>query len=437
MSETKSRNMYLLATSAICLASLAYWLWKKNSIEDLKKIFKKPDKSLDRASVNDYKVKNFKKKNFKVLIPKTSCSSPRPMVKIKKNHYDEWWTNLSQRGTSSDVRVNRPSNGSRRSGDEENEISNKLSKLKISIDSKNDNEITTLVDRLLKTFKQLDSNQKIEFSSYILELSQFHNLKLIHLIDLLNSEYSHKNQDLFENYKFNNTLGELSTEIVLNILKAFYNLSQNKQIVREAIESELYCDLVYELFSSYIFDLEKNKNNVKRIRKIQAIKFYTIKILSKTFEFLKKDEFEDIRQTVYFKNSIKLAKSILNGRIIEINYEPGETRTSSFDVNLIDKVEFFKSYILFIENLLYFVSENQEFFSSLKNTPESFVDYLFNQENFIQKMDSIKTNDLFKDQTNAIFDYLIKIKQNLTSKEENLVEKKCLDDISLDSELNI
>lgn len=416
MSVIRSRNMYFFATSAICLASLAFWFWRKRSIDDLKKFFKKPDKI-------EY--------SQPVTISKPKPSQYKLNLRVKRSHYDEWWSNLSQKKSGL---IERQSWESRKS--EENEASILLNKLKTLTDSTNNSDVLLLVDKILKMFKNLSSNQKIEFTSYIGQVSKSYRIKMTGLVELLKSEYSSKNLDLFNNYRYNNTLGELATEIVLNILKALSNLSLNEQIVRESAESELFCDLVYELFSSYFFDLDKNKNNVKRLKKIEAIKFYSIKILSQILENFRKNDFEDIRQSVYFKNSIKLAFSLLCGKTIEVNCETDKARSSRFEPFLIEKSTFFKIYICFIENLLVIWRENEPCFTNIEFGKNNFANYLIKDDFFIENMSNARKNVIFKDKIDSIFDVLIKLKETVGI-EEHIAEKLSLSDLDSQSLLEI
>lgn len=422
MSTIRSKSMYLIATSGlICLASIAFWFWKNKLIKDKKEI------EIEHKSV----ITN--KKALKSVIPRPTRAS----IRVKKSQYDQWWTNLSQKRTiQNDLTLKRPSNGSRLNSDND-EISKQINKLKILFDSKNEIEIVSIVDMLIKNFKQLDSNQRIEFTSLLIEISHVQKLKLVSLVDVLNTEYSNKNLDLFDNYQFNNTLGELSTEILINFLKVIENIVQSETSCRDGIESELFCDMLWNLFSSYIFDLEKNKNNVKRLKKVQAVKYYSVKILSDFFHYFKKANFDDLRQTVYFKNTVKLANSILNGPPILVNYELEDTRNSRLEMVVIKKSDFFKIYLILVENLLFLVIENFESFSKLNFGARNFVNYLIEVDMFVEKMNSIKNDCLFKDSIDRIFDLIIELKNKLSHLNEGFIEQRCLDDISLDKELII
>ncbi|RNA31151.1 hypothetical protein BpHYR1_005295 [Brachionus plicatilis] len=408
MSVTRSKSMYLFATSAICLASLAFWYWRKRSIDDLKKFFKKPDKIRPGQTL---------------ALQKPKASQHKLTLRVKRSHYDEWWSNLSQRRSGP---IERLSCESRKS--EDNETCLLLNKLKILTDSANNSDVLLLVDKILKSFRNLSSNQKVEFTSYLGPVSKAYRIKMTGLVELLNSEYSAKNSDLFSNYRYNNTVGEMATEIVLNILKALANLSLNEQTVRESVESELFCDMMHELFLCYIFDLEKNKNNVKRLKKIEAIKFYSIKIFAEIFEHFKKSDFEEIRQSVYFKNSVKLASNLLNGKTLVVDCEPDEARTSRFETYLVDKSTFFKTYICLIENLLVIWKENEPSLATVELNKDNFAYFLIKEDFFIEKMNVARKNLLFKEKIDSIFDVLIKLKDNV-GLDENVAEKLSLSDL--------
>lgn len=416
MSVTRSKSMYLFATSAICLASLAIWFWRKRSIDELKIFFKIPDKF---------------KLNEALFVQKPKQPQYKMNLKVKRNNYDEWWSNVSQKRSSS---IERQSLENRKS--EENELGLLLNELKILTDSKNNSDVLLLVEKILKSFRNLSLNQKIEFTSYLDEVSKAYKIKMTSLVELLNAEYSNKNCDMFANYKFNNTIGELATETVLNILKALTNLSLNDQTVRDSVESELFCDMILDLFLSYMFDLEKNKNNVKRLKKIEAIKFYSIKILSQIFENFKKSNFEEIKQSVYYKNSIRLSTKLLSGKLIFINYEPEEIRFSRFDTGLIDKNLFFHIYLGLIESLLIIWKENGSSFVTIELNEENFANYLLKQEIFIERMTAARKNLLFKEKIDAIFDLLIKLK-NHAILNENVAEQISLSELDTKSLLDI
>lgn len=416
MSVPRSKSMYLFATSAFCLASLAIWFWRKRSIDELKNFFKIPEKF---------------KLNETLSVQKPKTIQYKQALKLKRNNYDEWWSNLSQKKSSP---IERRSWENRKS--EENELSLLLNKLKILADSTNNSDVLLLIENILKSFRNLSLNQKIEFTSYLGEVSKAYKIKMTSLVELLNAEYSTKNCDMFASYRFNNTIGELATEIVLNILKALANLSVNDQIVRDSMESELFCDMIYDLFLSYIFDLERNRNNVKRLKKIEAIKFYSIKILSQIFENFKKNDFEEIRQSVFYKNSIKLAAKLLSGKLIVINCEPEEARANRFDTGLIDKNVFFQIYLNLIESLFFIWKENGPSLVTIDLNEGNFANYLVKQDLFIERMTSARKNLLFKEKIDSILDILINLKDH-ASVNENVAEQISLSELDTKSLLDI
>lgn len=93
------------------------------------------------------------------------------------------------------------------------------------------------------------------------------------------------NSDLFDNYKFNNTVGELSTDILLNFLQVLLNSLQSEKW-RILFENEELTDTLGRLLHLYAVDLAKNRNNVKRAKKVNEIKLLSVRMLSCVLEKL-------------------------------------------------------------------------------------------------------------------------------------------------------
>lgn len=438
-----------------------------------------------RKIYNNNNNKKLNKKLLKMFTPKPDPSSQQGSFRketdsknMTKKSLNDWWTQVSAKNVECDIRslttetpiqkfslLSSDSNKQRSSRNElDLKLNHSISSLKTKIDAlktevQNDQEIffSDEIEVIFENFKYIDSNKKSELTSNLYDFSKTSpgrkHLKLIRLIEILHSDYSSKNLDLFENYRFNNTAGEMSTEILLNILNVLYQLTnpENRTNLKDALESEILNELLIQLLYSYIVDLEKNKNNVKRIKKIEGIKCCSIRVLNNILGYLKFEfERDETEQSVLKANGLKLVQGVLDREKIEVDYDPKREekkiligRLSMENMQCVDKRDTFMSYLRLVENLLGFYL-NRLMVMKIEIKEKSFLGFLTSEE-FFEKLNNHfrLRNSEFNEIIESIFQTLVSIKNNsnLSQSEEKCsdmsidVEKSCLDEHGSISEL--
>ena len=112
-------------------------------------------------------------------------------------------------------------------------------------------------------------------------------------------------KDLFNKYTFNNTSGELYTDMLVKLLKTINDLTLQTDEPNLKDIFEFYQQIVDLLFG-YIYNFEKNnKNNAKRRGKIEKVKYLSLSIMSNLVKNINKNG------TQYDSNELKFIEKIL------------------------------------------------------------------------------------------------------------------------------
>jgi hypothetical protein len=173
-----------------------------------------------------------------------------------------------------------------------------------------ENSINELIDYLNQPSDHENTNRKQEIVDQLLRRSTFvkNHIKPNKLIQVLIDSYSSLNKNLFEKYCFNNTLGEIDTEILLGLLNIINSVTDFS--ISVPIDADLdfllrehsFIDLLF----SYINELYLNKNNIKRQLKCEHIRVYSLLILGNIFEIAIK-----ANESNFNGNAANLAEYIL------------------------------------------------------------------------------------------------------------------------------
>lgn len=194
--------------------------------------------------------------------------------------------------TSSRIRTIETAPTSNETDDELTRLVDKfLSMSKRWPNSEPDSEFTQIVNLLLDQFGSIDSSRSREISSQLASMSTSASFKpvltLHKLICLLCAHFSPKNVNLFSGYTFNNTLGEASTDVLVDLMTTLRSLSESASFLTELYGNEQLGQLVLRVLYAYIYELGKNGDNVRRARKLAAIKSMSLDVLSRVLDGFK------------------------------------------------------------------------------------------------------------------------------------------------------
>lgn len=335
--KVNSQKIFIAASaSAIGLVSFYLIYLNKNSLKSkLINLCRTPFKYFTNPSMSDDNQHSSATNVIDTTTLNTNRTPPNPEFVKKREHFANLnstkkfgYTTLPSSSSpknseNSKFRKNELSKDTMQTGDDfrastrssimlsplDIEINRNVAKLKQNIDhwsrkdpltfQPNDDcqiELFKLIDFTLENFIQIDPNKRIEISTYFERLSEFNffqqsnSIKCISFLNILNSFYSSsRNKDLFENYVYNNTNGELATDVVELLLKVSLNMTKSSdENLKEMLDSELVNEILLKLLHSYIVDLEKNRNNVKRTKRVESIKLISLQILANILDFFHK-----------------------------------------------------------------------------------------------------------------------------------------------------
>jgi hypothetical protein len=319
----------------------------------------------------------------------SDASSRASVVNKSKKNYNEWWCQVSSK------KLNMIQHEPKRVSDEfvVNRKSSIKSEFDVLISAKlvqfkqakeilanthhetralqQDIELFKSIDFVLDNFTRIsDLNKRLDLAACLCDLSTHDFLTddqtvqlMIKYVHILNTDYSRHNSDLFENYRFNNTYGELSTDIVKTLLQTILNLiSTGRDHLKQHLAgSAQLTQFIVQLLYSYLIDLDKNKNNVKRLRKIESIKLVSFKILNQLLEFYLTAHsvgFE-LGGSCWETNCVHLLRSLLLNEPVLVVYTRVVQTTSSADKNSAathlngdEKQALFREYLTFIDKIL-------------------------------------------------------------------------------------
>lgn len=294
-----SRRIVVISTSAVVLLGSLYYLFYKKKLKDvansMRSYFSPPPRPPNTTtSKNPNPNPEFTRKREAI----------ENAFREKRNSHDHLLRSNSQlarvrRPAASTTRLNQLSAGS---DNADNQLNQALESLKSAVslwsekdrstfapDKECEDELFHSLDVIIDGFDRIDVNRRKEASFELAELTKFEffksGFKLEKILSLLSSQFSTNNTDLFDNYKFNNTNGDVMTDVLIDLLEAVLNLFKSEARLQELKENRDLGEITCRLMHSYVVEFDKNKNNVRRIKRIQAIKLTSLQILNSVAKF--------------------------------------------------------------------------------------------------------------------------------------------------------
>jgi hypothetical protein len=319
-------------------------------------------------------------------------------------------------------------------------------------------DLFKLIEFMLENFAQIDPNKRIEISTYFERLSEFNffqqsdSINCISFLNVLNSLYSSsRNKDLFENYVYNNTNGELATDVVELLLKVSLNMTKSSgENLKEMLDSELINEILLKLLHSYIVDLEKNRNNVKRTKRVESIKLTSLRILGNILDFFHKHiSDEENGEELIRRNASAFVMAFLHMEPIflpnEAKFGQGRRQfSSSFHLNslsssresLSSKQQYHElmlhEYIRFVNSFLKLFVEilNDERFADLNaaigdsGESRTFYGYLIGSRFFDGVQSCFQISNKIDEMVAFIIKSLFRVKEELVERDLEMLETK-------------
>lgn len=215
-------------------------------------------------------------------------------LKDKRKSIDQWWANRdseSKKSSKATFLSKLKTNETDNESDSEQNAETELALVKLN------------PDELMSKFSTVKLNQKIEIVNLLTKSEVKHLAQLFKMLEASFTEQS--NGDLFNKYTFNNTSGELYTDMLVKLLKTINDLTLHTDEPNLKDIFEFYQQIVDLLFG-YIYNFEKNnKNNAKRRGKIEKVKYLSLSIMSNLVKNINKNG------TQYDSNELKFIEKIL------------------------------------------------------------------------------------------------------------------------------
>ena len=220
------------------------------------------------------------------------------------------------------------------------------------------NDLEFLTVDMLDKFQAWQANKRLDMMNALLRLSELNVGKkyfdINKLAEIVSANFSSANENLFDKYAFDNKMGELDTDILLVLLKLLNNLSasvsENLIGLKNFLDHEANSmETLVKQLCFYLIELDKHKKqNLKRFKKIEAIKFYAITILNNFVAYL--NEKKEANASCKFLHQL-----LFNTEPIAMAYDESKLSYSrnslkKEDFNL--KKEIIRTYLKFLENLL-------------------------------------------------------------------------------------
>jgi hypothetical protein len=435
INPTNKLKLVLITSSALCAVSTLFYLNKKNYFNSLKAYFSSRNQpSLAKTQANTNSSSSYKrngslskekpqKLNLKQveMFDKSTSVSPLPSPARSNS------TASSSKSKHSSARCKNESSSSNTESflivdESEAALLNQsilkcydLNAAKLSIDTQL--ELSHVVNNmLLNNFKLADSKMKKKVIDLLDKLEDKSCMSLTSLVGILEDEYSEKNLDLFYDYKFDNLNGDASTDNLVKMLEVILAISENKSSLSECLKSGCLNETFIDLLFLYINNLEKTKNNVRRLRKIDIIRFSSIKILTNLIlyanEALKSSDCNDTRD---------LIKKVLQKEPIIIAYDP-KSQPNSLDIEYVSSLNMLLAYLELVKCLLGTYYMHLAASSSLNDlclaNESSFLNYILGRDflNRINDFDRLNIEQV-TDINSSIYDLLIRLQGDETDNE--------------------
>jgi len=248
----------------------------------------------------------------------------------------------------------------------------------------------------------------------------------IELIQLLESKFNETNANLFENYNFQNVEGDADTDALVFMLKLLNNSTQNEQ--NRAHVRQLMClprahyECFVRLATCYLIDLRKCRNNVRRLKKLEEIRFNTLSIMNNLVVHFKLENAQLNTNDVCLLNPFA---SILFKMPLQTL---DDFHLKSTNVNLKQICESFQAYLCLIKNLFALLIENEQLLDQVRfilaKKFNSFISYLLSDE-FVEKLNVLCEFEekRYEKCIHCVFDLFIKLKTSLFQTQEDNEKK--------------
>ena len=289
------------------------------------------------------------------------------------------------------------------------------------------NELEATTSELVEKFKIF---KKPDMANVLFRLSGFKLgkklLQINNIFSIINENYSSTNLDLFDNYKYDNKIGELDTEVLLILLKTLNNLTSNQAECKISLKNFLENDTnsnecLAKLLIFFLIELDKNKkNNLKRFKKIEQIKYFCLSILNNCLAYLEETS------TLQIKGCRFLHAILFESEPVLFLYDESKvsTRNSLKNEEITLKKETAVTYLRLIENILklYLISGIE--IKSAEVSTNNFISFILSE----QLYDRLKDLCLVKlDETQILYESIVGLIIEIKQKDSILFEYEALD----------
>jgi hypothetical protein len=289
------------------------------------------------------------------------------------------------------------------------------------------NELEVTTSELVEKFKIF---KKPDMAKVFFRLSGFKLgkklLEINNIFSIINENYSNTNLDLFDNYKYDNKIGELDTEILLILLKTLNNLTSNQAECKISLKNFLENDTnsnecLAKLLIFFLIEFEKNKkNNLKRFKKIEQIKYFCLSILNNCLAYLKETSTTQIKECRFLHAILFESEPVL----FQYDESKASTRNSLKNEEITLKKETAVTYLRLIENILklYLISGIE--IKNAEVSTNNFISFILSE----QLYDRLKDLCLVKlDETQVLYESIVGLIIEIKQKDTILFEYEPLD----------
>lgn len=258
-------------------------------------------------------------------------------------------------------------------------------------------------ESLIEKFENGSLNRKFEIVNTL--NNKCETKHLAQLFVMLNKSFSEKsNLDLFAKYTFINTTGDVYTEMLVKLLTLIETLTAKSDDPNLKDLFQSYESVVNILFS-YVFNLEKNKNNAKRKSKVEKIKYLSLNIFSNMINYI------NVNHGLYDSNDQKFLEKILSR---EDNFTHLDSTRSVFSSQ--NKVLNSTVYLILMANITRACVNfefNKENFNA--NTLYSYL----NSETVIENLKEYERELRYKEHLEEVYTQLTLLRNKLKSEDTN------------------
>jgi hypothetical protein len=264
------------------------------------------------------------------------------------------------------------------------------------------NELEEITNDLLEKMDTSLSGKKKEIANVLSRLAEIKIgkkvLEINRIFGILNGNYSSNNLDLFDNYKYDNSVGEMDTEVLLLLLKSLKNLTsvqaESKLALKNFLENDTNSnECLAKLLMFYLIEFDKNrKNNLKRFKKIEQIKFICLCILNNCLAYLNETS------TLQVKDCKFLRTILFESEPIFFTYDESKasSRNSLKNEETVLKKETALVYLKLIDNMLKLYSSSGIEIKKAEVSTNNFISFVLSNQFYdrLEDFNSIESEEL-------------------------------------------